>query len=101
MKQFLTVPPCEMKEKFSAEQVQKIAKRLNNNKASGPDKLQAEYIKYAPLVIFQQIADMLNDTAATGDVPLALVHFFPSTFPHPKNRQAKRSPRKCTPHHPT
>ena len=27
--EFLTVPPCEMKEKFTAEEVKKIAKRLN------------------------------------------------------------------------
>ena len=72
--EFLSVPPCDMKEKFNAEEIQRIAKRLNNNKAAGPDKLHAEYIKHAPLEIFEQIADIYNNTACTGDIPLALVH---------------------------
>ena len=72
--EFLSVPPCEMEKKFTAEEIQKIAQKLNNNKAPGPDKLHAEYIKHAPLEIFQQIADIYNNTASTGDFPLALVH---------------------------
>ena len=72
--EFLSVPPCDMQEKFTAEEIQRIAKRLNNNKAAGPDKLHAEYIKHAPIEIFEQIADIYNDTACTGDIPLSLVH---------------------------
>ena len=72
--EFLSVPPCDMKEKFSAEEIQKIAKRLNNSKAAGPDKLHAEYIKHAPIEIFEQIADIYNNTASTGYIPLALLY---------------------------
>ena len=93
--EFLTVPPCKMKEKFTPEEVQKIAKRLNNNKASGPDRLQAEYIKYAPLAIFEQIADILNNTAETGDVPLALVHGL--LFPIQKPGKQKGPPENLRP----
>ena len=72
--EFMNVPPCEMTQKFTAEEIQKLTRRLNNNKACGSDNLNAEYIKHAPLSIFKETADIYNETAATGDIPSALVH---------------------------
>ena len=40
--EILTVPPCPMIEKFTAIEIEKVAKRLNYGKAAGPDKLKAE-----------------------------------------------------------
>ena len=88
--EFLSVPPCDMKNKFTAKEIQKIAKRLNNNKAAGPDKLHAEYIKHAPIEIFQQIADIYNNTANTGDIPLALVHGLLYPIPKPGKKKGPR-----------
>ena len=93
--EFLSVPPCDMKEKFTAEEIQKIAKRLNNNKAAGPDNLHAEYIKHAPIEILQQIADIYNNTANTGDIPLALVHGL--LYPIPKPGKKKGPPENLRP----
>ena len=63
-----------MIKKFTAEEIKSIAQRLGNNKASGPDQLNAEFINHAPMSIFKDIADIYNTTAETGDVPSALIH---------------------------
>ena len=49
--EILNVPPEAMAQKFTANEIQKVAKKLNNDKACGPDQLHAEYIKHAPLCI--------------------------------------------------
>ena len=72
--EFLTVPPCPMRIKFTSDEIEKLAKRLNTDKAAGPDKLKSEFIKNAPQSTFNEIADIFNSTAATGDAPLSLVH---------------------------
>ena len=72
--EFLNVPPTKMTKKFTAFEIQRIAKRLGNDKAAGPDKLAAEFIKNAPLVIHEEIATIYNITAETGDVPTAMIH---------------------------
>ena len=63
-----------MTKKFTEQEIQAIAKRLGNDKAAGPDKLQAEFIKYAPMTIHKEIANIFNITAETGDVPTAMIH---------------------------
>ena len=70
----MAIPPCEMKSKFTAIEIKKLSQRLNNNKASGPDQLNAEYIKHALLPIFEEIAEIYNETAATGNFPPAPIH---------------------------
>ena len=72
--QFLLSEPCTMSKKFTAEEIGSIAQRLSNDKAAGPDKLQAEFIKHAPSSIYSEIAEIYNSTAETGDVPTALLH---------------------------
>ena len=72
--EFLNVPPTKMTKKFTATEIQRIAKRLGNSKAAGADKLAAEFIKNAPLVIHEEIATIYNITAEIGDVPTAMIH---------------------------
>ena len=55
-----------MKVKFTAEEIQKAAKSLKSGKSAGIDKLNAEFIKYAPISIHKRIADIYNKTAETG-----------------------------------
>ena len=84
---FLEVPPQEMRHKFTAKEIKDISKRLNTGKASGPDKLKAELIKNAPDETFQEIAEILNHTAATGDAPSALQHGLLHPVPKPGKKQ--------------
>ena len=91
--QILTVPPCPMKRKFTALEIEALAKKLNNDKAPGPDKLKAEFIKHAPMSTFDQIAEIFNSTAETGDAPKALVHGL--LHPVPKPGKKKGPQRTC------
>ena len=71
--EFASFPPTPMRKPFTADEIKATVKKLGNDKAAGPDKIQAEFIKYAPTIIHQEIANIFNITAATGDVPTALI----------------------------
>ena len=60
-----------------------LTRKLNNVKACGPDELHAEYIKHAPTVIHEKIADIYNTTAASGDAPSSLIHGLLLPIPTP------------------
>ena len=64
-----TYPPAEMRYPFNKEEIQKIVLRIRNGKSAGMDGLNAEFLKYAPLEIHQDIANLLNDIAKTGIYP--------------------------------
>ena len=66
--EFLEIAPCKMRVEFTAAEIEGLAKRLNNNKAAGPDQLKAEFIKYAPVSTFELIADIFNSTAGAFHV---------------------------------
>ena len=42
---------------------------MENSKSAGCDSLRTEHLKYAPDVIHEHIADLLNSTAETGEYP--------------------------------
>ena len=68
---------------------------VSNNKACGPDEIHAEFIKHAPPIIHQKIADIYNNTAATGDTPSALIHGL--LLPLPKPGKPKGPPANLRP----
>ena len=72
--EFLSTPPCPMTKKFTAQEIRAIAKRLENDKAAGSDRLQAEFIKHAPITIHQETTTIYNITAETVDIPTAMIH---------------------------
>ena len=80
---------------FTALEIEALAKKLNNDKAPGPDKLKAEFIKHAPMSTFDQIAEIFNSTAETGDAPKALVHGL--LHPVPKPGKKKGPPENLRP----
>ena len=85
--EYLTAPPCRMTKEFTATEIKNIANKLNNDKAAGPDKLKAEFIKYAPNSTFEQIATIFNTTAETGDEPKALSHGLLHPLPKPGKKK--------------
>ena len=58
-----------MEPPFEYEEVRKAARKLKNNKSTGRDEVNAEYIKYAPDILHKQIAELLNKTCDTGNYP--------------------------------
>ena len=49
-----------LEKKVSREEIKAAIKRLNNNRAVGPDGLPAEYFKYAGEAIEEELATILN-----------------------------------------
>ena len=85
--EYISVPPCAMKRKFTAGEIEKVAKRLNDDKAAGPDELMAEFIKHAPMSTYQQIADIYNKAASSGEYPSALIQGFLHPIPKPGKKK--------------
>ncbi len=64
--------PTDMEKLFTMEEVKKAAQSLKNtenNKSPPIDDLPAAFTKYAPGKTHQEIADILNQLASTGEVP--------------------------------
>ncbi len=54
---------------FTADEIEKVARSLKNNKSTGIDNIKTELIKYAPNNVHKLIADIYNETARSGDYP--------------------------------
>ena len=61
--------PKEMTTPFSAQEVREAIETLKNNKSPGCDDINGELLKYGPEEINQEIADILNKMASTGQFP--------------------------------
>ena len=57
---YITYEPQAMREAFTVEEIQKAARKLKNGKSAGSDDIEFELIKYAPLEVFNQIANIDN-----------------------------------------
>ena len=75
---------------FTGVEIGKAASKLKNNKATGIDKIHAEYIKYGPSKLHNEISNLLNKTSETGEYPevLRLGILNPLTKP-PKKKKGK------------
>ena len=58
--------PSKITTPFTAEEIRKAAKKMKNGKSARPDKLEIEFIKYAPLEIHQEIASIFQHTNKYG-----------------------------------
>ena len=54
---------------YTAEEIEKAAGKLKNNKATGRDEVNAELTKYGCDELYEQIAHLLNVTSETGNYP--------------------------------
>ena len=55
-------------------EIRKAVWTLKNNKSPGMDQVNVELIKYSPEVVYEKIADMYNNIAATGKYPNEITH---------------------------
>ena len=51
---------------ITPDEVEMAAVALSNNKAPGPDGIQAELLKYAPPSVFEELAEVFNGTFING-----------------------------------
>ena len=59
---------------FTPSEIKKAVWTLKNNKSSGMDQINVELIKYSPKVVYEKIAAIHNDIAATGKHPNEITH---------------------------
>ena len=57
--------PAKMENPFTKEEIKKAAMSMKNGKSAGIDDIHAEYLKYAPESIHDEIAQIHNDAAET------------------------------------
>ena len=66
--------PMPMSEPFTWKEICEASLKLNINKSSDYNGLQAEHIKYAPKHVHQDIVSLLDEVAETGTYPQELKH---------------------------
>ena len=69
----LEFPPHKMVTPFTADEIAKAAKKLKNGKSPGPDNVELELIKYAPIEVHKEIATIFIKVAETGEPVTELV----------------------------
>jgi hypothetical protein len=83
----MQTPPVKMDKPFTSQEIERAARGMKNNKSSGIDNINAEYVKYAANEIHQGIADILNETAATGKYPAEMKIGLLTPLPKPGKKQ--------------
>jgi len=69
MEEIEEINPVKMDQPFTADEIEDAIKSLKNNKSPGIDNISAELLKYGPEEINEQIADIFNTIAETGEPP--------------------------------
>ena len=65
--------PAQMRTPFTGKEITNAVNRLKNNKSPGVDEIVIEQIKYAPSIIHEQIEEMYNKMASSGDHPTEII----------------------------
>ena len=83
------VTPEKMEPAYTAEEIEKAACKLKNNKATGRDEVHAEFIKYGSPELYLQISKLLNITSETGDYPEEIRRGILNPLPKPPKKDEK------------
>ena len=60
------IKPQKLKEEITSLEVKQAVDKIKNNKSPGCDEINAELLKNSPKVVFDKIAQILNDVAESG-----------------------------------
>ena len=61
------IPPTKMAIPFTEDEIRKVIAKMKPNKSPGCDEIPVEIIKYTAKTIHEQIAEIYNTMAETGD----------------------------------
>ena len=89
------IEPTEIKRPFTEVEIRKSESRLKNSKSTELDDISAEMIKYSPRVVYQQITDIFNELAKTGNIPDEVIEGV--LVPLPKPGKPQGLPTNCRP----
>ena len=59
---------------FTSSEIRKAVSTIKNNKSPGMDQINTELIKYSPEVMYEKIADIFKNIAATWKHPNEITH---------------------------
>ena len=79
-----TIPPTPVTKPFAKEEIKNTIKYLKNNKSKGNDGVKSELLKHAPEIVYTEIAEILNETAKSGDFPKELTQGILTTIQKPE-----------------
>ena len=68
------VLPTPMSTLFTSSEIRKGVWTLKNNKSPRMDQIEVELIKYSSEIVYEKIADIYNNIAATGKHPDEIMH---------------------------
>ena len=63
------IKPVKMTQEFTTTEIENAVKCLKNNKSPGIDGINSELLKYGPEKLHEEIADIFNIIAETGETP--------------------------------
>ena len=81
------IEPTKIKRPFTEVELRKSVTRLKNNNSTGIDDISAEMIKYSLKIVYQQIADIFNEMAKTGNIPDVVIEGVLVPLPKPGKPQ--------------
>ena len=76
-----------MKRPFTEVEIRKSVSRLKNSKRTGINDISGEMIKYSLKIVYQQIADIFNEIAKTGNIPDEVIEGVLVPLPKPGKPQ--------------
>lgn len=79
--------PTKMRIPFTKEEIGKATRSMKNGKSAGIDDLNAEFIKYATADIHEEIANIYNTIAETGEFPEELITGILTPLPKPGKKK--------------
>ena len=94
----IEITPAPMEPPYSGEKIEKAALKLKNNKGTGRDEVKAEFMKYGPKSLHDQIAGLLQKNIRNRRIPRKNS----SRHPHPARKASEeRCKSECTTNHST
>lgn len=93
------IPPADMKTPFTSEEVQKDIHSLKNGESAGIDETIEEQLRYGFTMVYKLIADILNETAETGNYPDEIKRSILVPLQKTGKKQGQAESRRSPPNH--
>ena len=68
----LYIQPHKLEQEITSEEIRSAVNKIRNNKSPGCDEINAELIKHSPEIVYENIAQILNNVAETGNKPIEI-----------------------------
>ena len=68
-KEMEEISPRKMGNPFTSNEIRKAVKALKNGKSPGADEINAEMLKFCSTLVYDIIAEVLNERAETENYP--------------------------------